>query len=178
LQAPIATALRPGFSESHLDLVAERLGVALPHELRELWAWHDGADPDSRSDIGPGGYQFLTTDEVVAAHAFNRSIHAESPAPDLIPELFWHRTWIPFMRQDAQRLYIDAERTTQTWESPVRLVTWEWENFEVDRAPSLAAAVSMWTWLLESDHYRWDENGHGQQVDYRSVPLFARETMA
>lgn len=178
LGAPIARALRPGLSEQQLDAVAERLGVSLPRELRELWAWHDGADPDSYRDIGPGGYEFLSTEEVVEAHGMNRAIHAESPAPDVLPEMFWHESWIPFMTQDAQRLYVDAARETTTGSSPVRLVTWEWEDFTVDRAPSLAAAVSMWTWLLESGYYRWSGDSYGEPVDYSQIPLFARWTMA
>lgn len=178
LGAPIARALRPGLSDGQLDVVAQRLGLELPREVRELWAWHDGADPTSPRDIGPGGYEFLTTDEVVSTYEANLSRHAESPDPHVVPDMYWHRSWIPLMVQGAQRLYVDARRATTTGVSPVRLVSWEWEDFTVDRAPSLAAAVSMWTWLLESDYYRWDGNDLGEPVDYATIPVFARLTMA
>src|SRR5437764_1031354 len=99
LQAPIADALRPGLTDRQLDDVSARLDLVLPGELRALWAWHDGADPSTLRDIGPGGYEFLTSDEVVAARQFNLQVHGEADAD--LPDMYWHRTWIPFMNQDA-----------------------------------------------------------------------------
>jgi cell wall assembly regulator SMI1 len=178
LNAPICVALRPGLSGQQLADLDDRLGVELPEELRELWSWHDGADPGSRRDIGAGGYEFLTTDEVVAAYEANLQAHPRSPESDIIPEMYWHRSWVPFMTQGPQRLYVDAARAATSGLSPVRLVTWEWDGFDVDRAPSLRAAVSMWTWLLRSDYYRWDASGFSYPVDYAEIPLFARLTLA
>jgi cell wall assembly regulator SMI1 len=163
-------------SEQQLDAVAAKLSVSLPLELRQLWAWHDGADPSSRSDIGPGGYEFLTTQEVIAEHRSNREVHPKSWAEEMgAPDMYWHASWIPFMTQGPQRLYVDADRGS--WRSPIRRVSWEWEDFDVDIAPSLAAAVSMWTWLLASDYYGWDGRT-GEPVDYTAIPLFARWTFA
>jgi hypothetical protein len=44
LGAPIAERLRPGLSAVQLNDIEASLGFDLPHELRELWAWHDGSD--------------------------------------------------------------------------------------------------------------------------------------
>lgn len=177
LGAPVARALRPGLSERGLDSLAAALDVDLPRELRELWAWHDGAEPGVRGSIGPGGYEFLTTEEVVAQHRMNLEVHAESPDPEAAPDLFWHRSWVAFMVRGAQRLYVDTARRPTSGVSPVRLVSWEWEDVDVDRAPSLAAAVSMWTWLLQSGAYRWDADGR-EHDDWNAVPLFARWSLA
>jgi cell wall assembly regulator SMI1 len=177
LGAPIVDGLRPGLSAEQLDDVAARLDLELPQELRILWTWHDGAAPHPvHRAIGPGGFEFLTSDEVVAARDLNLQIHPAEDAP--FPGMFWRRTWIPFMNQAAQRLYVDAARETCSQASPVRLVCWDWEDFDVDVASSLGAAVSMWTWLLESDYYCRMESGGIEPVDVDKIPLFARWTLA
>jgi cell wall assembly regulator SMI1 len=181
LDAPIAMRLRPGLSDADLAAVGHRLGgVSLPTELRQLWAWHDGAEPGGRRDIGPGAYDFLTTDEVVAAHQRELRIQGTPVEADdsEVADMYWHRSWVPFMTQGPQRLYIDCARRTTTGLSPVRLVTWEWENHDVDRATSLTAAVSLWTWLLGCNYYHWGEGGVGKPIAYDDIPLFARLTLA
>lgn len=175
LNAPVAGALRPGLGESELAVVEERLQLRLPTELKILWSWHDGCDAGVDRRIGPGSYEFLSSADAVAEYHFNLSVHPEEPDSD---GLFWRRTWVPFMKQDTQRLYIDTERHTLAGASPVRLVTWEWEDFDVDRAPSLAAAVSMWTWLLSADYYRWTGRGWDESRPHSDIPLFARWTLA
>lgn len=177
LGAPVVRALRPGLTDAELDAVSSELDLELPNELRELWSWHDGCDRGGNGNIGPGGYQFLSSSDAIEAYRLNRRIHGEDPG-DLPSDPYWRRSWVPFMTQDAQRLYIDCDRTTTTRTSPVRLVSWEWENFDVDIAPSLASAVSMWIWLLESDYYAWDPAGFITPVAWGQIPMFARWTLA
>lgn len=176
--AAIVERLRPGLSTTQLDDVSAELGFPLPAEIRELWAWHDGTDQrHPRVNIGPGGYEFHSTEDVLREYRLNRQVHAESPEDPT--DLYWRRHWLPFMTQGPQRLYVDASRLSDTGCSPVRLVTWEWEDYSVDRAPSLAAAVSMWIWLLSSGYYTWDSELCGWWTDdYSAIPLFARWTMA
>jgi hypothetical protein len=53
--APIAERLRPGLSAVQLNDIEASLSFGLPHELRELWAWHDGSEiVVPHCTIGPG----------------------------------------------------------------------------------------------------------------------------
>jgi hypothetical protein len=173
LGAPIERLLRPGLEEAEMDSMAAAHNLRLPPELRIWWNWHDGtADgPDEERSIGPGSYVFLSLAEALEAYEQNRQIH--HPEPDM-GDMFWHDSWLPFMNQQAQRLYVDCDRLSQIGDSPIRLVSWEWEDFDVDRANSLGHAVSMWTWLLSSDFYRW--NGELWECDFVAIPAFVRVT--
>ena len=159
--APIVDLLRPGISPDEVDGLAAPHGLVVPPELKVLWNWHDGAvlpahSPQTVRSVGPA-YEFLSAAECFEQYEFNRSVHAHSPAPDEMPEMYWHKSWLPFMTADAQRLYVDCDRPlTLSWWSPVRLVSWEWEAFDVDRAISVSHMVSAWVWLLAQDYYRWD----------------------
>jgi cell wall assembly regulator SMI1 len=178
LGAPIAERLRPGLTSVELDAIQQSLGFPLPHELRELWAWHDGSEVVMpHCEIGPGGYTFLTAAQTVEQYQFNREAHPEAEAEEDAPDMYWHDGWLPFMMQDAQRVYVDCLRRDPVRDpSPVRLVSWEWEGYDIDRAPSLAAAISFWTWLLASDFYTW--NGQHWDDRFTDIPLFARWMLA
>jgi cell wall assembly regulator SMI1 len=174
--APIAGLLRPGLTEAELDGVAAQLGVSLPPEVRQLWSWHDGthAEPGQEgADIGPGGFIFHSTEDVVEHHRWNMEVHATSPEPELLPDWFWHRSWVPFMTVDAHRLYIDCDRQTSGGDSPVRAVPHDWVGFDTDVACSLASAVSLWVWLLREGHFAWNP-ATGCWDAERLTPLFAR----
>jgi len=129
-----------------------------------------------RWTVGPGGYEFLSAPSSLESYAFNRRVHEESPGDDPLQDPYWHKTWLPFMTWEAKRLYVDCARTDQFGASPVRLVTWEWENFQVDRATSVAQVIRTWTWLLEQDLYRVarDDAGHAwwEPVEWSRVPKF------
>lgn len=173
LEAPIEHLLRPGLAEDEMDEMAAAHNLRLPPELRIWWNWHNGAaeGSDQERSIGPGGYVFLSLAETLKAYEENRQIH--QPDPDMV-DTFWRDSWVPFMNQDAQRLYVDCERLGEFGDSPIRLVSWEWDTFETDRAMSLGHAVSMWTWLLASDFYRWD--GQLWECDYQAIPAFLRSS--
>jgi hypothetical protein len=182
LGAGIASQLRPGLSDAEMDEMAAPFGLAIPLELRVWWNWHDGADIPAGGSrehraIGPGVYEFLPLDEALKEYEANRRVNSSPGAPTL-PDMYWHRSWLPFMRQQAERLYIDCDRILFDECSPVRLVTWEWEHYNVDRAISLTHAVSLWQWLLTSGYYRWEGSvrGGSWSFDYGSIPLFARWT--
>jgi cell wall assembly regulator SMI1 len=178
LGAGIASRLRPGLSDAEMNEMAEPFGLSVPLELRVWWNWHDGADFHAEGirqlrTIGPGGFEFLPLEEALREYEQNRRV----PVEPAMPDMYWHPSWLPFMRQDAQRLYIDCDRTLFGEYSPVRLVTWEWENYDVDRATSLTHAVSLWQWLLTAGYYRWDPADRRHWIcDFGSIPLFARRT--
>lgn len=184
LGAPIAKALEPGISAEEIDLLAAPYGLEIPGELKALWGWHNGARAIApgrgRWTVGPGGYEFLSAQSSLEGYALNRRVHEESPGDDPLLDPYWHESWLPFMTHDAQRLYVDCDRTDQFGASPVRLVTWEWENFQVDRATSVAQLIRIWTWLLEQDLYRvvLDESGNAwwEPVEWTRVPEFLRRS--
>lgn len=184
LGAPIATVLEPGISSEEIDRLAAPYGLAIPGELKALWGWHDGARAVApgrhRWTVGPGSYEFLSAQGSLESYAFNRRVHEESPGDDPLQDPYWHRTWLPFMTWEAKRLYVDCDRTDQFGASPVRLVTWEWENVQVDRAMSVAQVIRIWTWLLEQDLYRVvrDDAGYAwwEPVEWSRVPEFLRRS--
>jgi hypothetical protein len=179
LQAPIATALQPGMDPLLIDRLGASEGLRVPTELKVLWSWHNGATrpsvPGVDHSIGPGGYDFLSVEEALEVYRQNREWHAESVDPEDSPETYWHESWLPFMTQQAERLYVDCERvvTAAPGRSPIRLVSHEWEAFDVDLAASLLDAVWTWTWLLQQNYYTFDEHGQGH-VDFAAVPVFLR----
>jgi hypothetical protein len=171
LNAPIAGLLNAGLSDDAIDELAEPYGVVVPLELRTWWGWHDGAGPwpgvaaVNTVTIGPGGYEFLSLRQALAKYEMNRRAHTP---PD---EFVWQASWLPFMTQGAQRLYVDCHEVTADQFSPVKLVSWETDMPTVARAWSLRHAVSLWVWLLESDYYWWESDGG--YWDHRPLPEFA-----
>lgn len=181
--APIVNALEPGISPEQIDDLAAPYGLEVPTELKALWGWHNGAGLISpnhgRWTMGPSGYEFLSAQSSLDSYAFNRRVH-DAPDSDLLPDLFWHESWLPFMTAGAERLYVDCDRTDQFGASPVRQVSWEWENFQVDRATSVAQVIRIWTWLLEQDLYRLVRHESGvalwEPIEWTRIPNFVRST--
>lgn len=178
LDAPIASHLRPGIEPTAVDSLAERHGLKVPLELKVLWNWHDGADGGERpwveQVIGPGRYQFLSAAESLEAYADNRRIHPEPP--DVGSDIYWHRSWLPFMRCDAYRLYVDCDRTTWNVDgcTPVRLVRWDWESYDADCAQDLTQAVQQWAWVLKEGYVTYSEGGGW--VDRDDLPAWLVRT--
>lgn len=168
LGAPIVEALRPGLDGATMDSIAAAEGWSLPEELRVLYGWHDGADPDRRRSIGPGGFDFLTLGESLKETARNRAIFADA-AP-----LYWPDEWFVFMTQGPQRLYMDTTRTGTRTTLPIGLVPWMPENMDVHLAGSLLQAASLWLWLLDGDHYHVERDGDLVPVDWPHLPLWLR----
>jgi hypothetical protein len=176
LGAPIAGLLRPGLSDDEIDGQTASLGLTVPPELRAWWRWHDGADRGEQHGfertIGPGGYAFLPLYE--ALHQYESEMQIANRVRGEAP-VVWGRSWLPFMvNSGPSRLYVDCDRVTPWKASPVRAVTWEWEEPEVDRAASLWQAVELWVWLLDSDYYQWSEQGWA--YDWEAIPIFLRLT--
>jgi hypothetical protein len=174
LDAPITGLLRPGLSDIEIDSQTEPLGLTVPAELRTWWRWHDGADLGEQHGfertIGPGGYALLPLHEAVKRYQLEMEIaeNVRGEAP-----VAWGRSWLPFMvNSGPSRLYVDCDRVTPSAASPVRMVTWEWEQPEVDRACSLCQAVELWVWSLESGYYRW--SGQVWDSDWDAIPVFLR----
>lgn len=183
LDAPIVDALAPGITPEEVESLAAPYGLSVPTELKVLWEWHNGVTSNPSSDddlsIGPGGYDFFSVQTALRAYVQNRELHAEPP--DEAPrwsDMYWHRSWLPFMEQGPQRLYVDCDRglAGRPGATPIRLVTWAWEAYNVDIASSLRQAVRTWVWLLDQDFYRIAGQGSRTlwDVDYLAIPLFLR----
>ncbi|WP_328295818.1 hypothetical protein OG218_24500 [Kineococcus sp. NBC_00420] len=69
--ADIASHLRPGVGEAHLDAVERQMGLLIPRGARAWWRAVDGVDPvrttfrTSAPTVGPGGWVPLTLEEAV-----------------------------------------------------------------------------------------------------------------
>jgi len=127
--------------------------------------------------MGPGDFEFHSAQSAIEQYAVNLKVHP--PEPNLMPDLHWHRSWLPFLTSDASRLYVVCDRVDRFGTSPVRLVTLEWENYEVDRAISVEQVIRTWTWLLQEDLYRVERSGPTawwEPVDWQRVPDFIRSS--
>jgi hypothetical protein len=70
------------------------------------------------------------------------------------------------MKHDAYRLYVDCDRVTWNIEgSPIRLVRWDWEGFDIDCAQSLTQAVQLWAWVLEQGYVTYGPDGWSAHAD-------------
>jgi hypothetical protein len=92
--------------------------------------------------------------------------------------MYWHQSWLPFMTQDAQRLYVDCDRevTLSEGTSPTRLVAHVWERFDVDRALSLAHTIEIWNYVLAYDYYRVINEAGNWEADWQAIPTHLRST--
>lgn len=172
VDAGIVDQLPPGLTRNELDAIEVEFGHALPAEVRELWSWADGTNGEA--SVGPGSYVFLSSRGALKEYRVNREIHPEGTYED-IPEMYWHETWMPVFVQGPQRLYVDVARDTVSGRSPVRLVSWEWEDFDVDQAPSIEHTVWQWTWLLQAGYYSWDGETGSWDVRFTDIPIGLRK---
>jgi hypothetical protein len=112
--------------------------------------------PYTFQEVGPGGYLFLSAAECLTEYERNSQAHALAPLPEF-PDMYWHKSWIPFMFAGANRLYVDCDRQLfDPWFSPVRQVIHTWDCYDVDVTPSVGTAFAIWVWLLEEGYYRWN----------------------
>ena len=87
--ADIATRLRPGVDDSHLDAVERQLGLLLPRAARTWWREVNGVDPvrtryrTSSPTVGPGGWVPLDLGEALP-RASGQGLGLPAP-PALLP---------------------------------------------------------------------------------------------
>lgn len=55
------------------------------------------------------------------------------------------------------------------------MVTWEWSEYDVDRAMSVQQVISTWTWLLTQGFYRVTDKSFWD-ADWERIPSFVRRT--
>ena len=171
-EAPIAGLLRPPATDADLQLVRHETGSLVPTELRAWWGWHDGQERGRHlaDSVGPGGYRLLSVAESVAEYHANRSIHRAPFDPnDPSDNAYWHESWLPFLVQGPQRVYVDCAEVAPGNASPVRIVTWEWEDYDVVQAPSVAALAGLMLAELRTDRIRWNSD-RGDWDDRRRLP--------
>jgi len=156
LGAPVRDHLAPGRPVEETSALLAGKGLSAPAEVVALWAWADGTEPrGSYWSFGPGNGAFLSVEESLVRYDMNREIHQQGDDPDL-PDMYWHATWLPIfvLDLDSFRIYIDVSRVGPDGACPVRVVTWEWEQFDVDQTGSIAELIELWTEALRSDLYQ------------------------
>ena len=74
--------MRPGLSDREIDELLAPAGIVLPPDLRELWRWHDGADPDVGAYVVPS-YEFWPLERAVVETSlvYRSRDEVEPPGP-------------------------------------------------------------------------------------------------
>ncbi|MER7705909.1 SMI1/KNR4 family protein [Kitasatospora sp. NPDC097605] len=103
--APVSlAALRPPAAPEAIDRVEERLGFALPADLRESLLCHDG--DDSCPAVLPCG-PLYSTEGIVEIRTMRMEIwDADDPGEQEEP--WWGTFWVPFAGRDGDDGFIDA----------------------------------------------------------------------
>ena len=120
-------------------------------------------------------WEFLPLRQALGRYDFELSITERQLADQVGDDWFprWGRSWVPFMTNFTNaRLYVDCERVTPWRASPVRMVSWEWTEPEVDRAISLTHAAEAWVWVLEEGYCTWSGESRAVNLDSDSQPTF------
>lgn len=104
--------LAPGASDEELVEAEAAFGVALPQELRALWAVHNGQHEEGNAFF-PGGFNWLSTSWAVGEQeallmviGFERE--ADNPRSATRAEVESDH-WLPFAGQDSDMLAVHAE---------------------------------------------------------------------
>lgn len=168
----LAAALRPGATEDRLERFARSLGVELPDDFRQLYAWHDGQERTVLT--GPWyGLDFLSL-ERVESHCAGWSTAIQhlgsdldggmkSTPPGFVRRQYANPLWIPFAFDwGGNHLGIDLD--------PDELGTWGQvitfgrdEDRKIAVAPSLEVFVGWMVQQLQDGNFRIKGVGDGQR---------------
>jgi cell wall assembly regulator SMI1 len=163
--APILEHAAPGLTDAEIDDLMGPLDVELPEELRTWWRWHDGllGDPAmydfgasyGLGSVGPGGWQLMSLRDAIVRYQ-REPREAQWPADPIAGQFFWRDSWFPFARVGSNQdfLFVDTDAGE---EPPVRVCfNTDWYEWDVDLAPTLAAAIGIWVRTLEEGYFTWD----------------------
>jgi hypothetical protein len=156
--APIVDCLRPGLAEEEIDALTAPLGLRLPGDVRELFAWHDGAPPavDRELSIGPANSLLSLSDQV--ATCWRERAYAEelARAGSLdSAEQEWGRSWFPVLGGSGSRSLIVVDCAVEEGSpAPVGHL-----DKEVVHRPSavltFSDVVRFWVECFDSGAYSW-----------------------
>jgi cell wall assembly regulator SMI1 len=134
-------ALRPGLVPTALDELRCRLNDALPTELAQLLAWHDGQNPDFEGTFADG-WCLLRGEDIPLLKADLDS----DPPPG------WQSGWIPWARTANDSFLVIAPTPPDL---PIRAV-WVGKSAPPIVAPSLTAWFATFLADLEAGNYAED----------------------
>jgi cell wall assembly regulator SMI1 len=99
-------AFRPPANPDALDNFAEKCGLTLPDDLRQLLLVTDGETRKSPGSIG--NWRIMPINEIQAAWGLLTQLSAKGAFSDLAPEHspylradWWHSSWIPVVSSDT-----------------------------------------------------------------------------
>lgn len=174
--APIAGRLAPGLADEQIDRLTAPLGLRLPADARELFAWHDGAQgagADSLS-IGPPN-AFLPLSAQVAQCLTERRYADEHVRLGLFEAAddSWGAQWFPLLSGQSGRQLIVIDCAVP--EGEPALVGHVAK--EVRHLPSatvtLTEIAEFWLQCFEQGWYVWSPD-HEQFLE-QSSPSFPPE---
>lgn len=156
--APIVDFLRPGLAEEEIDALTAPLGLRLPVDVRELFAWHDGAPPAvlREMSIGPANSLLALSKQVATCwdeREFAEGLVREGSLESA--ELQWGHSWFPVLSGSGSRSLIVVDCAVEEGSAgPVGYV-----GKEVTERPSLSPTFSdvvrFWVDCFDSGAYSW-----------------------
>lgn len=167
--APIADCLAPGLPPDEIDSLSAAVGLVLPEGLRIWWGWHNGIRPDAtdpeRASTG-FGFDFISLQEALDNRA--ELLRDASEPLDREGQMYWRSTWLPFVGRAGGTLFVD---TATYGSSPVRTLTWEWEDLLKVRAWSITEVVETWTYVLAREWVYREPGAEGGWTQSDNLPL-------
>ena len=168
----ILERLRPGLSDQEMDDLTNPLGIVLPGEAKQWFAWHDGSWSTWNTHALTPLFSTLPLATAVA-EAWKRRAAEPDPPPDeaLWP---WPWSWLPVGLSDVGRVTAIDCALPARFAAPVVVRDWHTDT-ELPRpqVASIADLVDMWLQAIDVGAYRFDANvGHWvREWDRLSIPL-------
>lgn len=98
-------AFAPGVSDTELDAAETRLGFPLPHELRQLYKWHDGTP----GYVGlVGGWDIASLSQLLEEW---ETLTELLDSGDFDRVNWWSSRWLPFWIFNGDSYCVDTEGT-------------------------------------------------------------------
>jgi cell wall assembly regulator SMI1 len=164
-QVPLADSWQPGISADQAQTTATaELGFALPAELVEWFAWHDGIDPHHR---GQRGYWLvgssllpLSLAGCIEAYRQRRWVASEVARTDPLfaPDQLWPPRWLPWLAHLNPDLLVVDTAVPDGADAPVH-VFYSHDALSSSLpvvCPSVTDAVAAWVWMFDTGRYRYD----------------------
>ena len=175
---PVDEMYAPGLDAEETRSILAASGLAVPDEVVEWFAWHNGCviPRVGTTPLGPTSSTAYSLREALKTRS-ERAEQAEYAIEDLDPETdpsdWWDPTWLPIAEDGGQGVFA-VELREHSDRCPVRYVQWSDSSFRDVREDSLADLVDVWLAILELDGWTWStELGHWTGV-YAEIPLDLR----
>ncbi len=171
--APIADALAPGLEPEQIDALTAAADLVVPNGLKLWWGWHNGLSQGATNlaELDTGlTYDLISLQQALEIRA-TLLAEASEPIDDLLPDIYWHASWLPVVGSAHTCLFVDTANPSAT---PVREKNWIWEELLTVRAGTLTEVAEAWLHVLNRGWVYRTDGPHGGWSEHPGMPLYMR----